>query len=85
MDGIVAAKMINFVDIYLLYAYRIRLYFRGINFCVFFQKSISWVLIFMGVIFVVMNCMQMVLFIPQLGIKDKTSLAKQDYPPLILK
>jgi len=35
---------------------------------VLFQKSISWVLNFVGVIFVVMNHVHLVLFIPQLWV-----------------
>jgi len=41
-------------------------YFRGINFCVLFKRSILWVLIFVGIIFAVKNHMHMVLLIQPL-------------------
>jgi len=51
----------------LLHMY-ISLYFRGINFRVIFKWSISWVLIFVDVIFVVMNRVHTVLLISPLGL-----------------
>jgi len=55
---IILECFVNFLDDpYYINYYRIHLYFQGLNFLCSFKRSISWVLIFKSVIFVIINCM----------------------------
>jgi len=81
--------LISFISFFISsYGHNTILYtslFSRHKFSCFFQKSISWVLTFVGVILVVMNRVHMVLFILQLGVITKFITSIMRYGRLVME